>query len=220
MASSETSLAIENLQKNRRCRSLDLTTLSMRPPLPPPFSVSPRKVSTVISLPGIIIPNDTEGSSFGEIKYTVIYTDKNNIYNEIRPEIRNNSSQVVAQTLLRHKASRKDSPGNILPKGQDYIEIDLQTPTRSYRVYNDDISPEMQPQTPANLPESRHRSRYHPSFIGPAPQLRRKRRLTRVVNGAEFSDGNVDSILVYPSFERDISATGLTSQGFDSLDQR
>lgn len=38
------------------------------------------------------------------------------------------------------------------------------------RVYDDRIAPDLQPQTPEDLPESRHMSRYHPSYTAPIPQ--------------------------------------------------
>lgn len=41
------------------------------------------------------------------------------------------------------------------------------TPSSTYRVYNDLQPAASQPDTPADLPEERHRSRYHPSYTAP-----------------------------------------------------
>ncbi|ESZ95072.1 hypothetical protein SBOR_4527 [Sclerotinia borealis F-4128] len=41
------------------------------------------------------------------------------------------------------------------------------TPSRGYSVYNDSLPAASQPQTPAQLPEARHQSRYHPSYTVP-----------------------------------------------------
>lgn len=49
---------------------------------------------------------------------------------------------------------------------------DAQTPSRTCQVYNDQLSPTIQPQTPAHLPESRHRSRFHPSYTAPVTRTR------------------------------------------------
>jgi hypothetical protein len=34
-------------------------------------------------------------------------------------------------------------------------------------VYNDALSPQTQPQTPADMPEAQHKSRFHPSYTAP-----------------------------------------------------
>ncbi len=49
------------------------------------------------------------------------------------------------------------------------------TPSRGYQVYNDALSPEVQPQTPAHLPEARHQSRYHPSYTAPVTRAAARR---------------------------------------------
>lgn len=46
------------------------------------------------------------------------------------------------------------------------------TPRSSVQVYVDSLPPSLQPQTPAHLPESRHRSRLHPSFTAPVTRHR------------------------------------------------
>lgn len=48
------------------------------------------------------------------------------------------------------------------------------TPRRSVRVYDDSLPPSSQPQTPAHLPESRHRSRLHPSYTAPVTRHGRR----------------------------------------------
>ncbi|EKD14650.1 hypothetical protein MBM_07371 [Drepanopeziza brunnea f. sp. 'multigermtubi' MB_m1] len=61
-----------------------------------------------------------------------------------------------ASPTPRHERSREVSG-----------ELGPMTPSRTYQIYNDALSPDIQPQTPANLPESRHQSRYHPSYTAP-----------------------------------------------------
>ena len=62
------------------------------------------------------------------------------------------------------------------------------TPFRNYLVYNDVLPSYIQPQTPNHLPESRHRSRYHPSFTAPLPRV--TDRLRSYANA--FADGAND----------------------------
>ncbi|RFU34561.1 hypothetical protein B7463_g1815, partial [Scytalidium lignicola] len=45
--------------------------------------------------------------------------------------------------------------------------IPLFTTPHRYQVYNDTLPSSIQPQTPDQLPEARHQSRYHPSYIAP-----------------------------------------------------
>lgn len=42
------------------------------------------------------------------------------------------------------------------------------TASANYRVYDDSLPRHTQPQTPAQLPEARHQSRFHPSLTAPA----------------------------------------------------
>lgn len=62
------------------------------------------------------------------------------------------------------------------------------TPSGSYQVYNDKMPPELQPQTPANLPESRHRSRYHPSYTAPDLQNSGRHHSAEFLIGSETMD--------------------------------
>ena len=59
------------------------------------------------------------------------------------------------------RTPRRGTPGGATLSG-------ARTPGSSKtRVYNDAIAPEGQPQTPEDLPESRHRSRYHQNYTMP-----------------------------------------------------
>jgi hypothetical protein len=90
-----------------------------------------------------------------------------------------------------------------------------QTP-RSYRVYNDALSPGTQPQTPAQLPESRHQSRFHFSYTAPITRAAarlgtvsgasRERRVRRTIATPSRARGN-----------RSGSPVGLQSDGFRGL---
>jgi hypothetical protein len=50
-------------------------------------------------------------------------------------------------------------------------ELGPRTPSRSYQVYNDALPHSSQPQTPANLPEAQHQSRFHPSYTAPVRRV-------------------------------------------------
>ncbi|KAG0651467.1 hypothetical protein D0Z07_1919 [Hyphodiscus hymeniophilus] len=76
-------------------------------------------------------------------------------------------------------------------------------------VYNDALPPHTQPQTPAHLPESRHRSRYHPAYTAPIPR-------------ASNTFGNNDGLPrnrthATPSRHSRVSPTGLQREGFRGL---
>ena len=42
---------------------------------------------------------------------------------------------------------------------------------QQFQIYNDQLAVSMQPQTPQNLPEAQHQSRYHPSFTAPSDRM-------------------------------------------------
>lgn len=91
------------------------------------------------------------------------------------------------------------------PKSNDFTQIRHQNRSfsrvgalsRSYQVYNDEMSPSTQPQTPANLPESRHKSRHHPSFSMPTRLFRRNRRTCSIdavnATGRHYRQGTSSS---------------------------
>ncbi|PVH75526.1 hypothetical protein DL98DRAFT_575016 [Cadophora sp. DSE1049] len=97
------------------------------------------------------------------------------------------------------------------------------TPSRgAYQVYNDTVSPELQPQTPAHLPESRHQSRYHPSYT--APVTRAAARRAQVVDnvdgeGLQQSLPRQRQIPLYTPLRggRSASPIGLVQGGFQGL---
>ncbi|TAQ89286.1 hypothetical protein B7494_g2361 [Chlorociboria aeruginascens] len=73
------------------------------------------------------------------------------------------------------------------------------TPSRSYQVYNDAVSPESQPQTPANLPEARHQSRYHSSYT--APITRAGTRMAAIFSsGGIRLEGPLEEALHHPVY--------------------
>jgi hypothetical protein len=95
---------------------------------------------------------------------------------------------------------------------------------RDYRVYNDGVSPNTQPQTPAHLPESRHRSRFHPSWTAPTNRTWQSR-LSRPSGhhdgaGSEISEPAVDIFATPPRIRgpgRSDSPDGMTGSGFQGL---
>jgi hypothetical protein len=97
-----------------------------------------------------------------------------------------------------------------------------QTPSRSYQVYNDQLSSAAQPQTPTHLPESRHRSRFHHSYT--APVMRTRARFYSINSGGAIH--NMSSLQTGRSSAtpsrrgavgRSRSPVGLLSPGFQGL---
>ena len=98
-----------------------------------------------------------------------------------------------------------------------------QTQSRSYHVYNDQLSPVIQPQTPAHLPESRHRSRFHPSYTAPVTRARPRFHSLGSVDGTSQGTPSHQPrpTSVTPSRRgtvgRSHSPVGLLSHGFKGL---
>lgn len=109
-------------------------------------------------------------------------------------------------------------------RGSQRQDTEPQTPAQ-IRVYNDDISPETQPQTPTHLPESRHRSRYHPSYTAPVTRAAARRsrdRGTRTATAGRESpvDQRQGVRSTWRSFRqprRAASPMGMMQQGFRGL---
>ncbi|KAL2069736.1 hypothetical protein VTL71DRAFT_14415 [Oculimacula yallundae] len=83
----------------------------------------------------------------------------------------------------RHESPQPTSPSASPTPRQDQsrrtsANLEPTTPSRVYQVYNDAVSPNLQPQTPAHLPESRHQSRYHPSYTAPVTRAAARRGLS------------------------------------------
>ncbi|CZS97395.1 uncharacterized protein RAG0_06496 [Rhynchosporium agropyri] len=100
--------------------------------------------------------------------------------------------------------------------------IESTTPSRVYRVYNDAESPDLQPQTPANLPESRHQSRYHPSYTAPVTRAAARRGLSADINDLETLQQSMPRQRRVPAYTplrggRSASPVGLVQGGFQGL---
>lgn len=96
------------------------------------------------------------------------------------------------------------------------------TPSRGYQVYNDAVSPDLQPQTPAQLPESRHQSRYHPSYTAPVTRAAARRGLSVDDVDGEGLQQSLPRQRQAPSYTplrggRSASPIGLVQGGFQGL---
>ncbi|KAG4440403.1 hypothetical protein IFR05_004096 [Cadophora sp. M221] len=96
------------------------------------------------------------------------------------------------------------------------------TPSRGYQVYNDAVSPDLQPQTPAQLPESRHQSRYHPSYTAPVTRAAARRGLSIDDVDGEGQQQSLPRQRQAPSYTplrvgRSASPIGLVQGGFQGL---
>lgn len=74
--------------------------------------------------------------------------------------------------------------------------------TLDFRVYDDSLLDSLQPQTPLNLPESRHRSRLHGFHTVPARPIVTRRPVQRFITSqSRFQDDQGSSILTTPGFQ-------------------
>lgn len=138
------------------------------------------------------------------------------------------ASYRVRSPLHRGAPSGSSSPASTsvqTPDRKNSATLHPQTPSRSYRVYNDALSPDTQPQTPANLPEARHRSRYHASYT--APVTRNAARRDTSSNNITSGTGSRGSVRRQAPFytpvrvgrpgRRTDSPTGMRDEGFEGL---
>ena len=99
-----------------------------------------------------------------------------------------------------------------------------QSPSRGYQVYNDELPPSSQPQTPAHLPEARHQSRFHPSYTAPITRAG-ARDAASFLHGGDGTGRETSRRLLEPNFAtpsrsrggRTDSPPGLLNDGFRGL---
>lgn len=79
------------------------------------------------------------------------------------------SSVVFESATLGLLVSSSTLPSYAVPRNESLPYSLSSPPSTPYRlrIYNDRVPASLQPQTPQNLPEDRHRSRYHPSYTAP-----------------------------------------------------
>lgn len=142
-------------------------------------------------------------------------------------------SRAISTCRTRSPFSRQASPRPVSQPASPTPRQDLSrqtstgfepiTPSRSsYQVYNDAVSPELQPQTPAHLPESRHQSRYHPSYTAPVTRAAARRaRHVDSVNGEGLQQSlpRQRQVPLYTPLRDGQSASpvGLVQGGFQGL---
>lgn len=137
-----------------------------------------------------------------------------------------------ARTPLSRQGSRtrpspSPSPSPIPRRSQGRLnsfELGSRTPSRTYEVYNDALPASSQPRTPANLPEARHQSRFHPSYTAPVTRVAVRRggpRVNRIDGGnvvdAQLERGHQFSTPVRRGLDRSASAMGMPQGGFAGL---
>lgn len=98
-------------------------------------------------------------------------------------------------------------------------ELGPGTPSRSYQVYNDALPHSSQPQTPANLPEAQHQSRFHPSYTSP---VRRAGPRAAMINSRDREGPSQDrarqlSTPLRRPAGRSASPMGMSRDGFAGL---
>ncbi|KUJ23025.1 uncharacterized protein LY89DRAFT_727811 [Mollisia scopiformis] len=218
-------------------------------PLPPPFSSVSRRTSNAESLPSTtnehlsqdptISPARSHASTPNRDRARIPWPQRSlnaspvaetsetnesppsagrigNFINRIRnasyrarsPLHRNASSDVPTATLTTDQSR---TPGTANP----------QTPSRNYRVYNDALSPDTQPQTPANLPEARHQSRYHASYTAPVTRNAARIAVSSISSthrvGSRGPDRQHALYTPVRAARRPDSPSGMRDEGFEGL---
>jgi hypothetical protein len=135
-------------------------------------------------------------------------------------------SQKPKSPLGYHSSADHDissqSPPQTPSKVGRYPTVDAdgtRTPYSSFMVYDDELPPATQPQTPAELPEARHQSRYHPSFTAPVRSGPFRR---GAINTGEIGLGSPSAsrrIHIPASIDggRSVSPSGMMQFGFRGL---
>jgi hypothetical protein len=133
-----------------------------------------------------------------------------------------------ARTPLSRHGSLTRPPSSISPsptpprRGQSRLAssgLGPRTPSRSYQVYNDALPHSSQPQTPANLPEAEHQSRFHPSYTAPVRRaaLRADRINSRDREGPSLDRAQQLSTPLRQPAGRFASPIGTSRDGFAGL---
>lgn len=125
-------------------------TTPRRLQLPPPFSTTPRSTSGPV-LP--IIPDATPFSRTSRIRRVAAHLLSS--YRASTPRIRSR--------LPTFGGSSGDPTPSPTPRPSR-----VRQSSDRYRIYDDSMSPYLQPQTPEQLPEARHQSRYHSAYTAPS----------------------------------------------------
>lgn len=184
--------------------------------LPPPFSVKSRRVSAVESIPSTPQPIHLEGKFMSTNSHQNTNEPNQIEGNEISAKILD--PQLITPGLSPNYSPQQKHLDDFEKIGEDQIYLKQKTPSEPYRVYNDEIPPELQPQTPANLPESRHRSRYHSSFTAPDFQFHRRNSPSDVFNGMDtLGPQQMTPVASYVPNVREISPAGLSLHNLASL---
>ncbi|POS82804.1 hypothetical protein EPUL_005109 [Erysiphe pulchra] len=185
-------------------------------PLSPSFPTVPRRVSTVRSMPGTPQPINSEEDFMGLISDKDVNESEQNNCNETSTKTL--SLKLITAGLFPRYSPKQRSSIDYETSIVNQTFLPPKTPSGSYQVYNDEMPPELQPQTPANLPESRHRSRYHPSFTAPDLQYFRRRHPDDFLNGSETMDRNqLSPVTSQVRNARNMTSAGLNLHNFDSL---
>ncbi|EPE25605.1 hypothetical protein GLAREA_01517 [Glarea lozoyensis ATCC 20868] len=224
-------------------------------PLPPPFSSARRSASNSEALPGSYgrpslgaSPADMPSSSPDHsVEQQLVIRGSSQLDRNDSPQILatrgsspssriSSTGQLIARVVSTYRAhSPLRSLGSRTPSPFQHSSplsasptprIDSHGTPRDYRVYNDGLSPSTQPQTPAHLPESRHRSRFHPFWTEPTNRIASWRGRLGGLSGNHDGAGSGTSeqragIFATPSrrtgVRRSGSPDGMTGRGFQGL---
>lgn len=126
-----------------------------------------------------------------------------------------------SRTPSNHGSSNHPSPSPSPTFQQSWSSrvLGARTPSSSYHVYDDARPTYSQPQTPAQLPEARHQSRYHPSMTAPVARSH-SISVYRPTRPNDHEPNRRQLSFASPSrrgIERPNSPVGLRTRGFEGL---
>ncbi|KAI0422353.1 hypothetical protein F5X98DRAFT_149921 [Xylaria grammica] len=166
--------------------------------LPPPFSLERRVVSDVQSLPSMHVGIQIEAPRERIIQNPPVTPTRRPYFRESvestpdeTPQSSGTGARIFSSaarfvgSIVRFPRHSSPTPSPRRPG----IESTSQ-PSRGqsgglimgnarFRIYDDSLSPSLQPQTPLNLPEARHQSRLHRFYTVPARPIATRRRVPR-----------------------------------------
>ncbi|KAJ2975411.1 hypothetical protein NUW58_g8362 [Xylaria curta] len=245
----KTSNSAGNVNPNESCSSLgEVSNASARLPLedtnlpvalPPPFSLERRAVSDVQSLPSghaDIQPEELRGSVSRELPVTPTRRpypreSARSTPDETPPSsgagsrIFSSAARFVESIVRfpRHSSPtpsgrRKDTGSTSQQRRVESGSAVMRTPR--WRVYDDSLPASLQPQTPLNLPEARHRGRLYGFHTVPArPVVTRRPFQHSIASPSIHQDGHSPSGAATPrsrGFHGDVKNSGDTTLQHDA----
>ncbi|RKF56302.1 hypothetical protein OnM2_082028 [Erysiphe neolycopersici] len=207
-----TSVTLQDPPNEQNSRQNSEPKNTLRPPSQL-SSIIPRRLSKIRSMPGAPQAIHPEECFMDLISNND--KDKSRQYNYNETSTKTFNPKLVIPGFSPHYSPEHSFSSDHETFTMNRIFLPPKTHLGSYQVYNDEMPPELQPQTPANLPESRHRSRYHPSFTAPDLQYFRRDHTADFSNDSKPMD--LSPVTSQVRSTRNITSAGLSLNNFDIL---